>query len=74
MATNNLTKVYEGLVIDRAKRDYLAAFKVSFPDKSHYTLVNISVSHRPGYACFTLHMCNKMGCIIHEESFSFSDF
>ncbi len=74
MSTNNLTRVYEGLVIDRAKRNYLQAFKIIFPDRSHYTLKNISVSRIPGYNDFTLHMRNKMGCVIHEESFCFSDF
>jgi hypothetical protein len=74
MYTNDLTKTYEALVIDKAKRDYLETFKSIFPKKSHYTSLNISISHRPGYNSFTLHMCDSHGTIVHEESFCFSDF
>jgi hypothetical protein len=70
----SLTNTYEGLVIDKASRDYLETFKKNFPAMKRYTLKNVNVLHTRGHNCFSLHMSDSYGIVVHEESFCFSDF
>lgn len=70
----NITKSYESIIINMAKKSYLDSFMLMFPDFKDYTDFNIRVTHKPGYNNFNLHMVDSYGSVIHEKSFCFSDF